>query len=143
MGDWRTPSGQGLTVALAVNAGSSSIKAGVYVPGGAGDPVPLLSVEIERIDTAPHLKARDADGNIIEDATWSRDGGGIGATIGRFADWIVAPIALFCFAFSVGTIIWFVPAPGLVVVCILAIVLGAYDFYLSAFDMHQKEVRRR
>jgi acetate kinase len=93
MGDWRTSSGYGLGTALAVNAGSSSIKAGLYAPGGAADPVPLLRAEIERIDTAPRLKAGDADGNIIEDATWTLDGdGGIAATIGRFADWIAGKL---------------------------------------------------
>ncbi len=59
----------------------------------------------------------------------------------RDIDWVVAPLALFCFAFSVGTIIWFVPAPGLVVVSVVAILLAAYDFGLSAFGLHRKESR--
>jgi len=94
MGDWRTPSGQDQAMALAVNAGSSSIKAGLYTQGLAGEPVPYLSVEIERIDTVPRLKARNADGNIIEDATWSLEGdsGGIAATTSRLADWIAGKL---------------------------------------------------
>jgi hypothetical protein len=58
-------------------------------------------------------------------------------------DWIVAPVALICFALSVGTIIWFVPAPGLVVVSIFAVVLGAYDFLLTATGRAQRIDKRR
>jgi len=56
-------------------------------------------------------------------------------------DWIIAPLAIACFAFSVCVIIWFVPEPGLVVVCLLAVALGVYDFALSAFDRHKYEIR--
>jgi hypothetical protein len=58
-------------------------------------------------------------------------------------DWIIAPVALLSFAASVGTIIWFVPAPGLVVVSLFAIVLGAYDFFLTATGRAQRARRRR
>ena len=47
-------------------------------------------------------------------------------------DWIVAPLALIAFAFSVGVVIWFVPAPALVVVTVFGVGLAAYDFYLTA-----------
>jgi hypothetical protein len=61
----------------------------------------------------------------------------------RGLDWLIAPLALVCFAFSVGVIIWFVPAPGLIVVSVFAIALAAYDFALSAFGRHQREDRSR
>jgi hypothetical protein len=58
-------------------------------------------------------------------------------------DWIVAPLALVAFALSIGTVIWFVPAPGLVVVSVFAIALGAYDFYLTASGKAQRVDKRR
>ena len=58
-------------------------------------------------------------------------------------DWIVAPLALISFALSVGTIIWFVPAPGLVVVSVFAVALGAYDFLLTATGRAQRVDNRR
>lgn len=61
----------------------------------------------------------------------------------RGLDWIIAPLALLCFAFSVGVVIWFVPAPGLVVVTVLAVALGAYDFYLTAAGRAARTPNRR
>jgi hypothetical protein len=58
-------------------------------------------------------------------------------------DWIIAPVALISFALSVGTIIWFVPARGLVAVTILAVALGAYDFLLTATGRAQRVDKRR
>ena len=58
-------------------------------------------------------------------------------------DWIVAPLALVACALSIGTVIWFVPAPGLVVVSVFAIALGAYDFYLTASGKAQRVDKRR
>ena len=48
-------------------------------------------------------------------------------------DWIVAPVALICFALSMGVIVVWVPSPDLAIVCIIAVLLAAYDFWLSAF----------
>ncbi len=53
-------------------------------------------------------------------------------------DWVVAPLALISFALSIGVVIWFVPAPGLVAVSLLAIVLCAYDFFLTATGRAQR-----
>ena len=47
------------------------------------------------------------------------------------------------FALSIGTIIWFVPAPGLVVVIVFAVALGAYDFFLTATGRAQRVDKRR
>ena len=58
-------------------------------------------------------------------------------------DWIIAPLALVSFALSIGVVIWFVPAPGLVAVSILAVALAAYDFYLTASGRAQRVDNRR
>ena len=50
----------------------------------------------------------------------------------RGLDWIIAPVALICFALSMGVIVVWVPSPDLAIVCILAVCLAAYDFWLSA-----------
>jgi hypothetical protein len=47
-------------------------------------------------------------------------------------DWIVAPLALICFALSLGVVPWFVPEPDLFIVCAGAILMAAYDFWRSA-----------
>jgi hypothetical protein len=51
----------------------------------------------------------------------------------RGLDWIIAPVALLCFALSMGVIVVWVPSPDLAIVCIVAVLLAAYDFWLSAF----------
>jgi hypothetical protein len=53
MGDWRASSRRGRATALAVKAGSSSIKAGLYAQSAMDGPVSLLRIKTERIDTAP------------------------------------------------------------------------------------------
>jgi hypothetical protein len=47
-------------------------------------------------------------------------------------DWVVAPLALVCFALCLGVIPWFVPDPDLIIVCTLAIAAAAYDFWRTA-----------
>lgn len=49
---------------LTLNAGSSSLKTGLYGPGD--DSAPLMTGQIERIGTAPQLAAEWADGTVIE-----------------------------------------------------------------------------
>lgn len=51
----------------------------------------------------------------------------------RGLDWIIAPVALLCFALSMGVIVVWVPSLDLAIVCIVAVLLAAYDFWLSAF----------
>jgi len=51
----------------------------------------------------------------------------------RGLDWIVAPVALVCFALSMGVIVAWVPDVDLAIVCIFAVLLAGYDFWLSAF----------
>ncbi|MEM6486745.1 MAG: acetate/propionate family kinase [Pseudomonadota bacterium] len=49
--------------ALVLNAGSSSIKFGLYALAQAGDPVLQLAGQVERIGDAPRLKAQQAGGD--------------------------------------------------------------------------------
>lgn len=51
----------------------------------------------------------------------------------RGLDWIIAPLALIAFALSMGVIVVWVPDLDLAIVCIFAVLLAAYDFWLSAF----------
>ena len=51
-------------------------------------------------------------------------------------------LALASFAVSVGVIIWFVPAPGLVVVTLLAVAGAAYDFFLTTSGRAQRVDKR-
>lgn len=48
-------------------------------------------------------------------------------------DWIIAPLALVCFALSLGVIPYFVPDADLIIVCGGAVALAAYDFWRTAF----------
>ncbi len=99
-------------VTLPLLQGPNGLPVGVQVVGRRGEDARLLR-------TARWLGASAARRGREDE----RDGSGM-----KGLDWIIAPVALISFALSVGTIIWFVPAPGLVAVSLLAIVLGAYDF---------------
>ncbi|WP_372785578.1 acetate/propionate family kinase [Phenylobacterium sp.] len=57
---------------LALNAGSSSLKFGLFCP--AEDGAVLLRGEIEEITTAPRLLVHDAEGGVLADRRW-RSGG--------------------------------------------------------------------
>jgi hypothetical protein len=48
-------------------------------------------------------------------------------------DWIVAPLALASFALCLAVVPYFVPDPDLAIVCIVAMVMAAYDFWRMAF----------
>jgi acetate kinase len=52
-----------------LNAGSSSIKFALYEPGPVG--ALLFRGQVERIDQAPRLEAKDSDGKIIAERDWS------------------------------------------------------------------------
>lgn len=43
-------------------------------------------------------------------------------------DWIIAPLALICFVLSLIVIPIWVPLPDLIIVCLIAVVMAAYDF---------------
>jgi hypothetical protein len=58
----------------------------------------------------------------------------------KVLDWIFAVLALLAFAGFLAILIWFVPKPGLVIVCVVSIGLCAYDFARSGF---LSERRRR
>ena len=48
-------------------------------------------------------------------------------------DRIFAAISLLAFTGFLGILIWHVPRPGLVVVCVVGVLLCAYDFIRSTF----------
>jgi acetate kinase len=54
-----------------INAGSSTVKFGIYAPGEA---VALYRGQVEGIGTAPRLRVVNAKGEAIADRTWSPDG---------------------------------------------------------------------
>lgn len=60
---------------LALNAGSSSLKFGLFYP--AEDGAVTLRGEIEEITTAPRLLVHDAEGGVLADRRW-RSGGATG-----------------------------------------------------------------
>jgi hypothetical protein len=54
-------------------------------------------------------------------------------------DKIFAVLSLLAFAGFLGILIWYVPRPGLIVVCVIAVALCAYDFLRSAFIRRWRE----
>jgi len=47
-------------------------------------------------------------------------------------DRILAPLALFGFALYLGVLVWRVPLPALIIVCVGGVLLAAFDFARSA-----------
>jgi acetate kinase len=58
---------------LVINAGSSSIKFSGYDTRGEGKPVLLFKGQIERIGSAPHMSATNANGVSIAEKRWPPD----------------------------------------------------------------------
>lgn len=54
-------------------------------------------------------------------------------------DRILAPLALLTFAAYLAILIWYVPRPGLVAVCIISVLLCAYDFLRSSYIRRWRE----
>jgi hypothetical protein len=54
-------------------------------------------------------------------------------------DKIFALLSLLAFAGFLAILIWFVPRPGLVAVCIVCVLLCAYDFVRSATARSRRE----
>jgi hypothetical protein len=54
-------------------------------------------------------------------------------------DRVFAALALAIFAAFLGILIWFVPKPGLILVCILCVAFCAYDFGRSAYIRRWRE----
>jgi len=63
----------------------------------------------------------------------------------RKLDLLFASLSLLAFAGYLGLLIWFVPRPGLVAVCIICVLLCAIDFVRSTFIRRWRErgARRR
>jgi hypothetical protein len=58
-------------------------------------------------------------------------------------DKVLAILSLLAFAGFLAILIYFVPRPGLVVVCIASVLLCAFDFVRSAFIRRWRERPRR
>ena len=58
-------------------------------------------------------------------------------------DKILATLSLLAFAGFLGVLIYFVPRPGLVAVCVVSVLLCAFDFARSAFIRRWRERPRR
>jgi acetate kinase len=58
-------------VILVLNAGSSSLKFGLFETGNEATPGAKIKGQIEDADDAPHLIAKDASGAIVADERWS------------------------------------------------------------------------
>lgn len=71
---------------LALNTGSSSLKAGLFAAEADGDPRPVLRAQVEGIGTAPHLKARDASGTTIAERRWTGAEPSFEALLGALLD---------------------------------------------------------
>jgi len=72
---------------LALNAGSSSIKFGLFEIGGHG---PIARGEIEGIGTAPHFIARDGQGAVIGERRWPDASADHEALLGGLLEWVDA-----------------------------------------------------
>lgn len=48
-------------------------------------------------------------------------------------DKLIAALALAFLAAFIGIIVWFVPDLDLIIVSVIAVAMGAYDFYKSSF----------
>lgn len=74
---------------LSLNAGSSSIKFGLYALGDEGAAGHVAGGQIEGIGTLPRLHARSDDGTSVAERTWT-DGAALTheALLGALLDWI-------------------------------------------------------
>ena len=54
-------------------------------------------------------------------------------------DRALALLSFLAFAGFLGILIWFVPRPGLVLVCVVSVLLCAYDFLRSTFIRRWRE----
>jgi Kef-type K+ transport system membrane component KefB len=50
----------------------------------------------------------------------------------RASDILAASLAILLFAAFLGVLIWKVPSPPLILVCVFGVALGAYDFIRTA-----------
>ena len=74
---------------LALNAGSSSIKFGLFTnSGGAHDPVAIATGEIEAIHESPHLRITDATGALLLERRWDAEPKGHDELLSALLDWI-------------------------------------------------------
>jgi hypothetical protein len=58
-------------------------------------------------------------------------------------DRILAALSLLAFAGFLSILIWFVPKPGLILVCVICVALCGYDFVRSAYIRRWRERNHR
>lgn len=83
---------------LVLNAGSSSLKFGVYALGSERTPRLQLNGAVTRLPHQPHLRITDASGAVLADEAWASADGSVEAALARllrlFADSGEAPDAV-------------------------------------------------
>ena len=83
---------------LVLNAGSSSLKFGVYALGSDRAPRLQLNGAVTRLPHQPHLRITDASGAVLADEAWASADGSVEAALTRllrlFADSGEAPDAV-------------------------------------------------
>ena len=83
---------------LVLNAGSSSLKFGVYALGSERTPRLQLNGAVTRLPHQPHLRITDASGAVLADEAWAAADGSVEAALTRllrlFADSGEAPDAV-------------------------------------------------
>ena len=57
----------------------------------------------------------------------------------RLLDRVFATLAFLAFAGFLGILIWFVPKPGLILVCVICVAFCAYDFVRSTYIRRWRE----
>jgi acetate kinase len=77
-------------VILVLNAGSSSLKFGLYQRTNAAEWEPLSRGQIEGIGTAPRMSASDASGGKLAVPTLDASLGDVSAALSRLAEWLRA-----------------------------------------------------
>jgi hypothetical protein len=58
-------------------------------------------------------------------------------------DRVLATLAFLAFAGFLGILIWFVPKPGLILVCVVCVAFCAYDFVRSTYIRRWRERNHR
>lgn len=75
-------------VILVLNAGSSSLKFGLYEIGDGDEPQARSKGQVEDIDEAPRLVVKDAAGATVADEPWPDGAAQPGASVSKLIAWI-------------------------------------------------------
>ncbi len=75
---------------LTLNAGSSSLKTGIFRNAGAGRLELAVRGEVEETAAAPRFSARDSTGAVLADESWPQAAGDFRLLLDRVLDWAEA-----------------------------------------------------